>query len=43
MAQIRREALRMLPQIQQQNIPEIIPKPIVKEAVAENALACGSR
>jgi phage N-6-adenine-methyltransferase len=36
MAQIRREALRMLPQIQQQNIPEIIPKPIVKEAVAEN-------
>ncbi|TCW43542.1 phage N-6-adenine-methyltransferase [Phytobacter diazotrophicus] len=37
MAQIRREALRMLPQIQQQNIPEIIPKPIVKEAVAENA------
>jgi hypothetical protein len=36
MAQIHREALRMLPQIQQQNIPEIIPKPIVKEAVAEN-------
>lgn len=37
MAQIRREALRMLPQIQQQNIPEIIPKPIVKEVVAESA------
>lgn len=37
MAQIRREALRMLPQIQQQNIPEIIPKPIVKEVETENA------
>lgn len=35
-AQIRREALRLLPQIEQQNIPEIIPQPIIEETLEEN-------